>query len=131
MQSYCLSFELNELPPGLNKALRLNRWKRNEAFKKIYGISNVLIGNNRPSKPLTRFNLSFTRHTISPLDYDGLVASFKPFLDALVRSGIIEDDSWDLVNPSNTKYDQIKVKKKKLQKISVQVLESKVDENGK
>lgn len=121
MQSYCLSFELNELPPGLNRALRLNGFERNRLYKSIYGISNYLIGSNRPPKPLTKFTLSFTRHTIRPLDLDGLTASFKPFLDALVMSKIIVDDSWEYVNFENTKYDQVKVKKKIDQKVMIEV----------
>lgn len=121
MQSYSLSFELNELPPGLNKALRLNHFKRNNLYKSIYGICNNLIGSNRPVKPLTKFNLAFTRQTIRPLDLDGLTASFKPFLDALVRSEIIIDDSWEYVNFENTKYNQSKVKKRTDQKIIVMV----------
>jgi hypothetical protein len=121
MQSYSLSFELNELPPGLNIVLRLNRWRRAELYKSIYGISNSLIGSNRPPKPLTKFNLVFTRQTIRPLDLDGLTASFKPFLDALVRSKVIEDDNWNLVNFENTKFNQLKVNKKSLQKISIEV----------
>lgn len=28
------------------------------------------------------------------LDFDGLVGSLKPVVDALVTAGVIEDDSW-------------------------------------
>lgn len=118
---YSLYFELKELPPGLNKVLRLNRWKRSELYKEIYGICHRMVLGKTPQNPLTKFTLAFTRITIKPLDLDGLTASFKPFLDSLVLSGVIKDDNWDLVNFDNTKYIQTKVRKKTEQLISVEV----------
>jgi hypothetical protein len=37
---------------------------------------------------------SITRHSHRMLDFDGLVGSLKPVVDALVTAGILEDDSW-------------------------------------
>lgn len=62
--------------------------------------------------PLENFNLSITRHGARALDYDNLISSFKPFIDGLVLSKIIENDSWRFIRQINT--DQKIGKEKKL-----------------
>jgi Holliday junction resolvase RusA-like endonuclease len=121
MQSYCLSFELNELPPSLNVFMRWHYRKRASEFKRIENncIKNIL--GRAPAAPLTSYQITFTRHTIRPLDIDNLVASFKPVLDSLVRSGVIEDDKW--CTTDNLKYKQEKVNTKMDQKISILINE--------
>lgn len=126
MQSYSFSFELNELPPSLNVFMRWHYRKRASEFKRIENNCRKLILGNAPAAPLTSYQIIFTRHTIRPLDIDNLVASFKPILDSLVRSGVIEDDKW--CTTDNLKYKQERVLKKDAQKITVQI--SKVENNG-
>lgn len=46
----------------------------------------------RPEKPLKKCRLICVRHSSRKCDYDGLVYSFKPLVDALVKQGIIVDD---------------------------------------
>lgn len=119
MQDYSLSFELKELLPGLNKVLRMHWRKRNSIYKAVYTTVDYLTLGKRPSTPLTKYAITFTRHTIRPLDIDNLVASFKPVLDSLVLSGVIKDDKWSMTD--NVFYKQRKVSKMIEQKISVEV----------
>jgi Holliday junction resolvase RusA-like endonuclease len=119
MQSYSLSFELNELPPSLNIFMRMHYRERASVFKRIENNCKKLILGKAPATPLTSYQITFVRHTIRPLDIDNLVASFKPVLDSLVRSGVIEDDKWEM--SEFIKYRQVKVKTKKDQRVSVEV----------
>lgn len=119
MQAYSLYFELKELLPGLNKILRMHWRKRQAIYKSVYRIVDLLILGKRPSKPLTKYTITFTRHTTRPLDIDNLVASFKPVLDSLVLSEVILDDKWSMTD--NVFYKQKKVAKKTEHKISVEV----------
>ncbi len=54
-----------------------------------------------PSKPLERVNLALCRHSHRTLDYDGLVGSMKPVVDALVSAGVIVDDRWSVTGKWN------------------------------
>lgn len=47
-----------------------------------------------PAAPLTKAKIRIVRHFYRTLDYDGLVGSMKPVVDALVSAGVIKDDSW-------------------------------------
>lgn len=98
------------------------RWhyrKRASEFKRIENNCKKLILGKAPVKPLTTYQIIFTRHTIRPLDIDNLVASFKPILDSLVRSGVIWDDKW--CGSEKFRYEQVKVSAKKDQKIVIQI----------
>ncbi|GAB3318035.1 hypothetical protein GCM10027299_09500 [Larkinella ripae] len=54
--------------------------------------------------------ITITRSSSGTLDYDGLVGGAKPALDALVRSGIIEDDKPAIVGTPD--YVQVKISRK-------------------
>ena len=54
-----------------------------------------------PKKPLTKATLSILRHSHRTLDYDGLVGSMKPVVDALVSARILKDDSWNTLGKWN------------------------------
>jgi hypothetical protein len=47
-----------------------------------------------PKVPLARAKITLVRHAHRMLDFDGMVASFKPVIDALVTVGVLSDDSW-------------------------------------
>ncbi len=49
-----------------------------------------------PKEPLTRAKISVVRHSHRMLDYDGLVGSLKPVVDAFVSCGVLSDDSWNV-----------------------------------
>lgn len=72
-----------------------------------------------PETPLVDYKIIFTRHTIRPLDFDNLAASFKATLDALTVTKVIADDKWGMTEAVS--YKQVKVSKKVDQKITVEV----------
>lgn len=52
-----------------------------------------------PVKPIERARITIVRHFWRTLDYDGLVGSMKPVVDALVSAGVLSDDSYQVTGP--------------------------------
>lgn len=120
MQSYKHSFELNELPPSLNKYLRLHFQERNRVFQKIKHSVWLNVREYLPLRPLTKYKIVCTRYTIRPLDpFDNLPGSFKVVIDALTAFKVIEDDKWGMAE--NIRCTQVRVKTKKEQKVIIVV----------
>ena len=46
---------------------------------------------------LNRAEITLIRHCFRTLDYDGLVGSMKPVVDAFVSAGVLKDDSWNVL----------------------------------
>ena len=99
---YVLEFEVTGTPPTLNTYLRMFHMKRHAENNRWYeSIHYTLLSQKlpKPEKPLSYFKLSFTRYAARMLDYDNLVASFKPVCDGLKKAGLIADDRWDMTGP--------------------------------
>ena len=56
---------------------------------------------NLPAEPLSKANITLVRHAHRMLDFDGLVGSMKPIVDALVTAGVLVDDSWTVLGRWN------------------------------
>lgn len=54
-----------------------------------------------PTAPLQKASITIVRHSHRMLDFDGLVGSLKPVVDALVSAGVLSDDSWGVVGRWN------------------------------
>lgn len=67
--------------------------KHNAAWKKNVGL-RILV--NKPSIPFKQANMVCIRYSSTEPDFDGLVMSFKPVIDAFVSYGFLRDDK-----PSN------------------------------
>jgi Holliday junction resolvase RusA-like endonuclease len=89
---YKIEFEIKGLPKMPNQVLR-GHW-RNAHNNKVLWHGRVMrkVGRNIPEHPIKRARICFTRLSSVEPDYDGLVGSFKPVLDALVKMGILEND---------------------------------------
>lgn len=88
-------FQFECLPKSLNVKLRKNRWARSRENKTWDMLIEMQIGGKRPR--LECASLSIIRHSFRTLDFDGLVGSMKPVVDALVSAGVIKDDTWDVL----------------------------------
>lgn len=117
-----LNFQLSKLPPSLNQMLR-GHWRTRSAILKQFKTLaiNEIKTQKAPAQPLVKYQIAFIRHTIRPLDFDNLAASFKPIMDALTVTNVIKDDKWGMTK--NVVYDQVKAKTKIEQKITVSVKE--------
>lgn len=121
MQSYFHSFELNELPPSILNQ-RVHWTKRNEIAHKFKLLVWKHVAGYRPLRPLTKYKIILTRHTIRPLDpFDNLPASFKAIVDALTELKIIQDDKWGMGDMISAR--QVKVSTKKEQKVTIHIEE--------
>lgn len=92
---YTLDLTFHSLPKSLNKALRTNRWKANAANKGWDMLVFGMVVRKRPPEPLKKARIKLVRHFYRTLDYDGLVGSMKPVVDALVSAGVLQNDSWE------------------------------------
>lgn len=55
-----------------------------------------LVRGRLPEKPLEKARIRIVRHSFRTLDYDGLVGSMKPVVDALVTCGVLQNDTWNV-----------------------------------
>lgn len=91
---FTLSLEIPWNPLSLNKSLR-SHWRKRGKLNKSWDVYiGAMLVRNKPPKPLERAQLIMVRHAHRMLDYDGLVGSLKPVVDALVTCGVLKDDSW-------------------------------------
>ena len=92
--SYHVKIEIPGLPKPANRLLTAHwavRKKDKDAWYKA--VSAAIPRINRPKTPLESVKIKFGRHSTTAPDYDGLVMSFKYVCDALIKFGIIKDDS--------------------------------------
>jgi hypothetical protein len=101
---YRIDLLLECIPDSLNKALRGNRMRyfsKNKHWDYMIRAQIVLNKKQLPPEPLKKARIKITRHSHRTLDYDGLVGSMKPVVDALVSAGVIADDSWNVTGQWN------------------------------
>jgi hypothetical protein len=65
---------------------------------------------HRPVAPLRRARVKLTRHSSHELDFDNLAFSFKPLLDSLVESQIIQDDDPATIGQPDYRWERAKPK---------------------
>jgi hypothetical protein len=58
-----------------------------------------MVWRNKPPEPLKKARITIVRHFYRTLDYDGLVGSMKPIVDALVSCGVLSNDTWEVTGP--------------------------------
>lgn len=93
VEPYVLHFKINGLPKTTNAARSKgwrNRYKEDNLWKK-----EVMVGvcqGKKPKKPLELARITLVRHSSNEPDYEGLVSTFKPILDALIITKVIVDD---------------------------------------
>lgn len=93
---YKIALTLHSLPDSLNKALRGNRMKYFSKNKRWDILIFGMVRPQLPPEPLKKARITIVRHFWRTLDYDGLVGSMKPIVDALVTAGVIADDTWEV-----------------------------------
>ena len=92
-KNYRLEIELPGLPKTTNAARALGHWaKRHRLDAEWKATVGLYLSNKRPPKPLEKAKLTLTRCSSVEPDYDGLVSSFKPVIDALVEAKVLQND---------------------------------------
>jgi len=95
---YKTKITIKGLPPLPNNAKK--HWSKvNESRKLWHRLVEISIP-HKPKEPLKLCTITCTRFTADKCDFDSLVYSFKPVMDALILSGIIVDDDMEtIINP--------------------------------
>lgn len=96
---YTLKIEIDSLPKSLNKKLRSHFHKNNKENNSWDRMIYFKVVKYLPPTPLIKCKICIVRHSERMLDYDGLVGSMKPVVDALVSAGVIIDDKWKVTGP--------------------------------
>lgn len=107
---YSLSIFFNWLPQiQLNSSHGhwATRYQKIRAIKTKVGAG---VYPHRPEKPLKKARLVLIRHSSREPDYDNLVASFKPVIDALTEFAIIENDNSKVVGQPEYRWIKCKIK---------------------
>lgn len=84
---------LPKLPNTLLGAHWRSRASNAQKWKKLVVQSLFDCATSLPSHPLKKARIYLIRRSPRQCDFDGLVGSFKPVLDALVKCMVIEDDA--------------------------------------
>jgi hypothetical protein len=101
---YYVFLKVEGLPSGLNSGkTRYARASENKVWARKMAIE--ISKGKKPAKPLRLVKLRFIRYSTHEMDWDNLVSTFKPLQDALIREGIILDDSPKVI-PEMPIYDQ-------------------------
>ena len=111
------------LLPGLNGGNGLIRQNRFKAAK-IKDQVLLEVKAQRKSFAVGPVNILCTRYYAgTPMDFDNAASSFKYFMDAVVKAGIIADDGPECVQTWTIK--QVKVPKRSMQKMEIEITKPK------
>lgn len=105
--TYTLEIELPIYKTDSNRILGVNRFLKAKIMKTVKQHVILACHGKKPEHPLKKFNLTTIRYGKKRLDDDNCHAMFKPYIDGLKDAGIIYNDSWAYINPTNTHRDQI------------------------
>lgn len=101
--SRIISFQIDCLPESVNVVQRKFKhpMKRHKYHKQWYDLVYLSSIRQKPKEPWKKIKLSIHvyRHSMHHRDYDGLVGSFKPVVDGLIKTGLIIDDSYKVTGP--------------------------------
>lgn len=92
---YRLNLTFDIVPKSLNRELRTHRFARSRSNQSWDLIIFHMVRNRLPPSPLQKAHLKLVRRYYRTLDFDGLVGSMKPVVDALVTAKVLKDDSWN------------------------------------
>lgn len=119
-----LKFSIRPNPPSPNVRDRLHWSKRNRLVKDIAWRVWVGIHLSKPTASAPKYAriiVHATRHAIKMMDRDNFTGSLKPVIDGLVASGVVPDDTMELVKLGEL--DQVRVGKLSEERLEIRVEE--------
>jgi Holliday junction resolvase RusA-like endonuclease len=130
---YRLSIELIGLPKRFNQGQGAHWSTRHRESQKWHKrlLGKMVVTRARPPElPLKRAHLKLTRYSSRAPDYDGLVQSFKPVVDALKKCLIISDDSMAVIGKPDYCWEKTGQREGKIKIELIEIIDaSKVEEN--
>lgn len=119
---YVLEIEIPILPRLPNQLLGAHWRTRAGHAKKWRELVWMYCEHTKPTSPLARARLTLTRFSSRRPDFDGLVGSFKATIDALVKCGVLKDDTHEVIGVPEYRHQPIGACKGKIQ-ITVEGME--------
>lgn len=119
---YQLNLSLSGLPQRFNESPGSSwhsRYRESQRWHKRVLGRMMLERLSPPPLPLKKASLILVRHSSRCPDYDGLVHSFKPVIDALKKCLVIADDRMSVIGKPNYLWEQAKQRAGKIE-ITVQ-----------
>jgi hypothetical protein len=120
--SYTFEFEIPELPKPINRQMSMHWTAKGEYVRSWHAQVAAHIGKNKPAAPLKKARLTLIRFSSTEPDFDGLVSSFKPVLDGLIKCGVLEDDKPSNIGKSSYEWEYAKAKQGKI-KVKIEGVE--------
>jgi Holliday junction resolvase RusA-like endonuclease len=111
---YKLVLDIPALPKRFNQGQGAHWTTRYRETRKWQGMVRTMMlmtSQKKPEKPLVKAKLRLTRFSSVEPDFDGLVQSFKPVVDALTYVGIIKDDKPSIIGQPIYKWKKVAPKK--------------------
>lgn len=119
--SYSIEIELNLYNTDPNRTRGKHWTVVRKTQRQIKQEIKLLTRGKTPKTPLSKFKISIVRYAVKEMDWDNLVASLKPAIDALHLSQIIKNDSWKYIR--HIDIDQVKSKTERKLVIRVEEVE--------
>lgn len=120
-QLFCEKVSINKLLPGLNGKDGLIRQSHFKATKVKAGLLELVKAGRHGTFGQARVKIICTRYYCGmAMDFDNASASFKYLVDAIVKAGIIYDDSPKTIEEWTVR--QVSVESRKLQKMEVEII---------
>lgn len=118
---YSVTLEIPVLPKTLNEALR-SHWTSYVRDSQRVGdaLAYSLVG-KKPEAPLKTVAVSIERHSSGILDRDNKFFTAKHVLDNLVKLGVLENDTEEIVRELSI--NQVKIKRELPKKLIVTIKE--------
>jgi Holliday junction resolvase RusA-like endonuclease len=90
---YTLEFTIADTPKSPNVFYSTHWRTRHTHTKKWERLVWAHVWPRKPERPLERAKVTLTRHSVRKMDADNCRLSFKPIMDALVKYGVLLDDT--------------------------------------
>lgn len=97
-RTFYICIKGEKLPKALNQMLGRNVWYARQNATQWKNIVISAAAKLKNDRLLDNFHVAICRHSTHELDYDGLISSLKPCIDAL-KGIIIQDDRYSMTGP--------------------------------
>ena len=110
-----ITFCIEQLPPTVNRQSGMHWRKKAQIVKQWHGMVAIYCGGFlKPKAPFKKAKLTLTRFSSVEPDFDGLVSSFKPVIDGLIKCGVLENDKMSNIGKPDYRWEKVKPKQGKI-----------------
>lgn len=120
---YVLEFTIPDAPKSPN-VFYSSHWRvRHTHSKRWHSMVFAKVWPHKPAAPLKKARLILTRYSVRKMDDDNCRLSFKPVVDALVKYGVLSDDSVDVIGSPDVRQEKAEGRQKRVRVRIEEVIE--------